>query len=206
MPAAQPLRPARRAQTVIFRRRTFDCPHARREDRSCPPRWRAGHPLQGQQHNHQGQQTAHSHACCIGAYARTLAQHDNRIHRPHWRAGHSLVQQRSHQRPASRTQTMLTALAPSLSPMPLQLSAPVPMRHHAATHHVGEEKNYPGQGQCSYYSLQHTNFKPHWRRISTRQLTEALPKTRPVPMLHLAAHQPQSRAPIQCHATPLQLK
>ena len=37
------------------------------------------------------------YACCIGAYARTLAQHDNRIHRPHWRAGHSLVQQRHHQ-------------------------------------------------------------------------------------------------------------
>ena len=97
LPAVQPLRPASRAQTVICRRRTFDCPHARREDRSCPPRWRAGHPLQGQQHNHQGQQTAHSHACCIGAYARTLAQHDNRIHRPHWRAGPSLIQQRNHQ-------------------------------------------------------------------------------------------------------------
>ena len=54
------------------------------------------------------------------------------------------------------------------------------------------------QNKCCV--LQHTNLKPHWRRISTRRLTEALPKTRPVLVLHLAAHLLQIRAPIQCDA------
>jgi len=52
------------------------------------------------------------------------------------------------------------------------------------------------QNKCCV--LQHTNLKSHCRRISTRRLTGALPKARPVLVLHLAARQLQSRAPIQC--------
>jgi hypothetical protein len=54
------------------------------------------------------------------------------------------------------------------------------------------------QNKCCV--LQQTNLKSHCRLISTRRLTGALPKARPVLMLHLAAHQLQSRAPTQCDA------
>ena len=60
------------------------------------------------------------------------------------------------------------------------------------------------QGKCSCCSPPHTNFKPRERRISRRQLTEALPKARPVLVRHLAAPQLQGRAPIQCDATTMQ--
>jgi hypothetical protein len=62
----------------------------------------------------------------------------------------------------------------------------------------------PRQGKCSCRVPQHTNFKPRWRRISARQLIEALPKTRLVLVLHLAAHQRQLSAEVHCDATPPQ--
>ena len=49
----------------------------------------------------------------------------------------------------------------------------------------------PRQGKCSCRVPQNLDFKLRWRRISTRQLTEALSKTRPELVLHLAAHQLQ---------------
>ena len=47
------------------------------------------------------------------------------------------------------------------------------------------------------------NFKPRRRRISTRQLTKARPKTRQEPVLRLAAHQLRRSAQVDCDATPL---
>ena len=57
------------------------------------------------------------------------------------------------------------------------------------------------QDKCCVPQL--PNFKPRWRRISTRQLTKALPKTRQVLVLRLAAHQLQRSAQVDCDATPL---
>ena len=68
-------------------------------------------------------------------------------------------------------------------------------RIHAARH-ARRTKPCPRQGK--WFVLRHTKFKPPCRRISTRQLTEALPKARPMLVLHLAAHQLQSRGLIQC--------
>ena len=56
------------------------------------------------------------------------------------------------------------------------------------------------QDKCCVPQL--PNFKPRWRRISTRQLTKALPKTRQVLVLRLAAHQLQRSAQVDCDATP----
>ena len=66
-------------------------------------------------------------------------------------------------------------------------------------------KHCPRQGKCSCCVPPHTNFKSCWRRVSTHRLAWALPKARPEFVLHLAAHQLQRRAPIQCDATILQL-
>ena len=70
----------------------------------------------------------------------------------------------------------------------------------AATHHASGTPHCPRQGRCSCLVPQNLDFMLRWRRISTRRLTEALPKTRPVLVLHLAAHLLQIRAPIQCAA------
>jgi hypothetical protein len=67
----------------------------------------------------------------------------------------------------------------------------------AATHGVAQR-----EGKCSCRVPQYTDFKLRWRRISTRPSTEALAKTRPVLVLHLAAHQLQRSAPVHCDATP----
>jgi hypothetical protein len=76
---------------------------------------------------------------------------------------------------------------------------------HAAIHHASGTPHCPRQGKCSCRVQQNIDFKPRWRRISTRQLTEALLEARPVLVLHLAAHQLQRRAPVRCDATPPQL-
>ena len=94
--------------------------------------------------------------------------------------------------------------APRGTPTSRQSNRPVRC-HRAAARHARGTKHCPRQGKCSCCVPQHTNFESHWRRISTRQLTRALPKVRPVLVLHLAAHQLQSRAPVQCDATALQL-
>ena len=57
------------------------------------------------------------------------------------------------------------------------------------------------QDKCSVPQL--PNFKPHRRRISTRQLTKARPKTRQEPVLRLAAHQLRRSAQVDYDATPL---
>ena len=75
----------------------------------------------------------------------------------------------------------------------------------AATRHARRTPHCPRQGKCSNCIAQYTHFKPRWRRISTRQLTEALPKARQGFLLRLAAHQLQRSAPVRCNATPPQL-
>ena len=77
--------------------------------------------------------------------------------------------------------------------------------HHAAIRHASGTPHCPRQGKCSCRVQQNNDFKLRWRRISTRQLIEALPKTRLVLVLHLAAHQLQRSAPVRCEATPPQL-
>ena len=90
------------------------------------------------------------------------------------------------------------------TPTSTQRTRPVQC-HPAATHHANGAKYCPRQGKCSNCIAQYTHFKPRWRRISTRQLTEALPKARQGFLLRLAAHQLQRSAPIWCNATPPQL-
>ena len=76
---------------------------------------------------------------------------------------------------------------------PLQLIVP-------AEHRIAQDK-----ASARAASRRTLDFKLRWRRISTRQLTEALPKAGPVLVLHLAAHQLQRSAPVRCDATPPQL-
>ena len=55
------------------------------------------------------------------------------------------------------------------------------------------------QGKCSCCVLQNVEFKLRWRRTSTRQLTEALPKAWQVLMLHRrTATSKQSTHPVLC--------
>ena len=54
------------------------------------------------------------------------------------------------------------------------------------------------QGKCCVPQL--TNFKPRWRRVSTRQLIKALPRL----VLRLSAPPLQRSASVQRHATTLQ--
>ena len=61
-----------------------------------------------------------------------------------------------------------------------------------------EQSLAQGKASGSCCVPQHTKFKPPCRRISTRQLTGAPPKARLMLVLHLAAHQLQSRGLIQC--------
>ena len=62
----------------------------------------------------------------------------------------------------------------------------------------------PAEHLCSCHVPQNIDLMLRWRWNSTRQPTEALPKAGQILMLHLAAQQLQSIAPIQCYATPLQ--
>ena len=93
--------------------------------------------------------------------------------------------------------------APRCTPTSMQRTSPVRC-HPAASHHASGAKYSPRQGKCSCRFPQHPNFNSRYRRIPGRQSTEAQPKTRPVFVLPLAAHQLQSRAPVQCDSTMLQ--
>ena len=96
--------------------------------------------------------------------------------------------------------------APRSTSSSTQRTRPGPVRcNPAATRHARRTPHCPRQGKCSNCIAQYTHFKPRWRRISTRQLTEALPKARQGFLLRLAAHQLQCSAPVRCNATPPQL-
>ena len=70
----------------------------------------------------------------------------------------------------------------------------------AATRYASGTPQCPRQGKCSCRAPQIIDFKLRWRRISTRQLTEALPKARQgLVFLRSTPTSTQRTRPVQCH-------